>query len=156
MSFCLDEWRHTGAEVDGGAWTSLCGSGIGSSPAGAVSHESRLPHLFASLTCLLEHSSLRLAGSVEVAAARQLGGGGHGKRVGRGEEAARWRRTSKLGPVGNAVRMRQLVGACRGWGRGAALRGPAAARWSVMGRWAWQHRKKTVQQASGHADETSK
>jgi hypothetical protein len=38
---CLDEWSHAGAEVDGGTWTSLCGSGMGISPVDEVSHESR-------------------------------------------------------------------------------------------------------------------
>ena len=45
--FCLDEWRHAGAEVDDGAWTSLCGSGTGNSPVGAVSNKSCAAHLLA-------------------------------------------------------------------------------------------------------------
>jgi hypothetical protein len=75
-------------EVDGGAWSSLGGSDAGNSPAGATSHESRPPRLLAG------------ASIVEAAAASQLDGGGCGERAGRGEEAARWRRTRQTGPGG--------------------------------------------------------
>jgi hypothetical protein len=51
----------------------LCGSGMGNSPAGVTSHESRFPHL--------------LAGASVVKACR-LNGGSCGELASRGEEAA--------------------------------------------------------------------
>ena len=51
--FFLGEWRHAGVEVDGGAWTSLCGSGMDNSLVSVASHKSR------PLACLLEHPSWR-------------------------------------------------------------------------------------------------
>jgi hypothetical protein len=81
----LDEWRHAGTEVNGGAWTSLCGSGTGNSLTGAASHESRLPRL--------------LAGA-SVVEAHRLGRGGHGKWAGHGKEVVRWRQVRQTGPSG--------------------------------------------------------
>jgi hypothetical protein len=52
----LDEWRTVVAELDDGAEV---GGGVGNSPAG------RRHTKPSSLTYLLEHSSWRLAGSVE-------------------------------------------------------------------------------------------
>jgi hypothetical protein len=65
---------HTGAEVDSGAWTSLCGSGTGNSLAGTTSHESRPPCLLAGASIVDAHS---LGGAT--AAMRHGGGGGRGR-----------------------------------------------------------------------------
>jgi hypothetical protein len=78
-SCCFDELRLVVVEVDGGVWSSLCGGGTSNSPMG------RLHTKLTALACLLEHPLWRLAGSVEVAAARWLGGGGRGERADRGK-----------------------------------------------------------------------
>ena len=49
-------------EVDGGAWTSLCGSGTSNSSVGMASHESRLTRLLAGAPIL---EARRLGGAVE-------------------------------------------------------------------------------------------
>jgi hypothetical protein len=67
-----------GAEVDGGAWSSLCGSGADNSLTGRL-HTKLTP-----LACLLEHPSWRLAGSVE-AARSEKGRGGEFYQQGVGE-----------------------------------------------------------------------
>jgi hypothetical protein len=79
-------------EVDGGAWTSLCGSDTDNSTVSVASHESRPPRL--------------LAGA-SVVKARRLDGDGRGSVEAvvasgpdRSKEAARWRRARNTKPGG--------------------------------------------------------
>ena len=76
---------------------------------------------------------------MEVAVARQLGGGGRGAWAGRGEEATVVEAgRGRLGLVGNVAQRRPQ-------GMGHDFGGPAAMRWSGVGGWARRRREKTTQ-----------
>jgi hypothetical protein len=95
---------------------------------------------------------------MEAPVARQLSGGGHGERPGRGEEATRWRWTRQTDPgeecgVEEAARGGSVEEAAGD--RARCCGGLVAARRSGVGGWAWRHREETIHRASGRADEMS-
>jgi hypothetical protein len=81
MDFALTDEGTSACEVDGGAWTSLCGSDTGNLLAGTASDESRPPRLLVGAS---------IAASRPAAASKQHDEGGRGR----------------LGSVGNAARRR--------------------------------------------------
>ena len=120
---CLDEWRHAGAEVDGGAWTLLCGSGTDNSPAGVASYESRPPRLLAGASVVEARRwrRSRLGSSVEVVAVSGLA-------TAKRQRTWRWARQS--GPGGECG-VEEAAGDGARHDGGAALRvtGGGEAKW---------------------------